>query len=111
MEQPGEKREALRAIVEHIVPGRWRDVRAPTEKELKATAVLAMPIEEASAKVRSGQPLDDEEDYALGGVGGRHPALDRSRAPPQPDPRLRAGIALPAYASAYARPGSPRPRR
>ena len=74
VDEPEEKLAALRAIVEHIVPGRWRDVRPPTDNELKATAVLAIPIEEASAKVRTGPPLDDEEDYALAGLGGRDPA-------------------------------------
>jgi nitroimidazol reductase NimA-like FMN-containing flavoprotein (pyridoxamine 5'-phosphate oxidase superfamily) len=60
-----EKLRALEAIVEHVVPGRTREARAPNEKELVATMVLAMPIAEASAKIRTGPPLDDEEDYAL----------------------------------------------
>ena len=100
-----EKRAALRAIVEHIVPGRWDDVRAPTENELRATSVLALGIDEASAKVRTGPPVDDEEDYALQAWAGVIPLASRPLAP-EPDPRLRAGIALPAYASAYRRPGS-----
>jgi nitroimidazol reductase NimA-like FMN-containing flavoprotein (pyridoxamine 5'-phosphate oxidase superfamily) len=104
------KLAAFRAIVEHIAPGRWPDVRAPTENELKATAVLALPIDEASAKVRSGPPLDDEEDYALGTWAGVIPLVTEARAP-EPDARLRDGIAPPAYATAYRRPGSPRPRR
>ncbi|HTU78722.1 MAG TPA: pyridoxamine 5'-phosphate oxidase family protein [Solirubrobacteraceae bacterium] len=101
-----EKRAALRAIVEHIVPGRWSDVREPTENELKATAVLAMPIAEASAKVRTGGPVDDEEDYALDAWAGVIPLASRAGAP-EPDARLRAGIAMPAYASAYRRSGAP----
>jgi uncharacterized protein len=99
-----EKLAALRAIVEHIVPGRWEHVRAPSENELKATAVLAMPIEEASAKIRGGGPLDDEADYALGAWAGVIP-LRTSAGAPVPDVRLRAGVELPAYAREYRRPG------
>jgi len=104
VEDPEEKRAALRAVVEHIVPGRWPDVREPRENELKATAVLAMAIEEASAKVRVGGPVDDEEDYALAAWAGVIP-LGLRAEPPQPDSRLREGIAAPVYASAYRRPG------
>lgn len=99
-----EKRAALRAIVEHIVPGRWADVRAPTVSELKATSVLALGIEEASAKVRTGGPVDDEEDYALDGWAGVIPLASRAGAPVA-DGRLRAGIGVPPYVSAYSRPG------
>ncbi len=101
-----EKRAAMRAVVEHIVPGRWNDVRAPTENELKATSVLAIPIDEASAKLRSGGPLDDEEDYALPAWAGVIPLSSQARAP-EPDSRLRVGIAPPPYATAYRRPGNP----
>jgi uncharacterized protein len=107
VEDPREKREALHAIIEHIVPGRWDDVRPPTDNEMKATAVLALPIEEASAKVRTGPPSDDEEDYALGAWAGVIPLGSRARTP-EPDPLLRAGIPVPHYASAYRRPGSQR---
>ena len=62
---PQEKMRALEGFTNHIVPGRWDEVRQPTEHELKATSVLAMPITEASAKVRMGPPIDDEEDYVL----------------------------------------------
>jgi nitroimidazol reductase NimA-like FMN-containing flavoprotein (pyridoxamine 5'-phosphate oxidase superfamily) len=103
---PAEKRAALKAVVEHIVPGRWDDVRAPTENELKATSVLAIAIDEASAKVRSGGPLDDEEDYALSAWAGVIP-LQRQACAPEPDARLRAGIVTPPYVTAYRRPGSP----
>ena len=106
VEDPAEKRAALRAVVEHIVPGRWDDVRAPTENELKATSVLAIAIDEASAKVRSGGPLDDEEDYALSAWAGVIP-LKRQACAPEPDSRLRAGIVTPPYVTAYRRPGSP----
>jgi len=104
VEDPDEKRAALRAVVEHIVPGRWDDVRAPSENELSATAVLALPIDEASAKVRSGGPVDDEEDYALGAWAGVIPLRSGAGAP-EPDARLRAGIAMPSYVSGYRRPG------
>jgi uncharacterized protein len=62
---PAEKLAALRTIVDHVVPGRWQEVREPLPQEVKATSVLALPIEEASAKLRSGDPIDDEDDYAL----------------------------------------------
>ena len=110
VEEEAEKRAALQAVVEHIVPGRWKDVRPPTDNELTATAVLAIPIEEASAKIRTGGPLDDEEDYALPAWAGVIPLVNQPLAP-EPDVRLAAGISAPAYVTAYARPGSPRPRR
>ncbi|MCW3019207.1 MAG: hypothetical protein JWN10_1515 [Solirubrobacterales bacterium] len=106
LEDLDEKRAALQAVVEHIVPGRWDDVRTPSANELRATAVLALPIEECSAKVRSGGPLDDEEDYALPVWAGVIPLGSRARAP-EPDPRLRSGIEPPSYVTAYRRPGSP----
>jgi uncharacterized protein len=91
-----DKRRALEAFTEKLVPGRWADVRPPTEAELRGTAVLRIPIEEVSAKVRNGPPLDDEEDYALpvwaGEVGLRLVAGE-----PQPDARLAAGVQRPAY--------------
>src|SRR5690349_248665 len=62
---PAEKLAALRAVSEHILPGRWDEVRQPNETELKATSVLRLPINEFSAKVRQGPPLDDEEDYSF----------------------------------------------
>jgi nitroimidazol reductase NimA-like FMN-containing flavoprotein (pyridoxamine 5'-phosphate oxidase superfamily) len=103
VEDPQEKRTALEAVVEHIVPGRAKDVRAPTDNELQATAVLALAIEEASAKVRSGGPMDDEEDYALAAWAGVIP-LRTDAGAPEADGRLRAGIAPPPYVSAYRRP-------
>src|SRR5579864_5388206 len=65
VDNPEEKLAALRALSEHIIPGRWDDARQPNEQELKATSVLRVPIEEFSAKVRVGPPIDDEEDYAF----------------------------------------------
>jgi len=104
VEQEDEKREALEAVVEHIVPGRWRETRLPTVNELAATAVLALPIEEASAKVRTGGPVDDEEDYALEVWAGVIPFTSTPGAP-EPDPHLSPGTLPPEYASAYRRPG------
>jgi uncharacterized protein len=106
LENPAEKLAALEAVVEHIVPGRWAHVRPPSENELKATAVLALGIEQASAKIRTGPPLDDEEDYALDAWAGVIPLVTGIGAL-EPDPRLRAGIEPPPHASAYARPGAP----
>jgi nitroimidazol reductase NimA-like FMN-containing flavoprotein (pyridoxamine 5'-phosphate oxidase superfamily) len=99
------KLAAFEAIVEHVVPGRWADVRPPSENELRATSVLAFPIEEGSAKIRSGPPVDDEEDYSLPAWAGVLPMLTQAGAP-KADPRLRAGIPAPAYVNAYRRPGS-----
>lgn len=65
VEDEAQKREALRAFTNHVVPGRWEEVREPTAQELKGTTVLALPLDEVSAKVRQGPPIDDEEDYAL----------------------------------------------
>jgi uncharacterized protein len=104
VEDPVEKLAAFEAIVEHIVPGRWRDVRAPTDNEMKATSVLAIPIAEASAKIRGGPPLDDDPDYALPAWAGVIPLTTEASAP-VPDPRLRAGIEPPPYVTAYTRPG------
>jgi hypothetical protein len=99
------KLAAFEAIVEHIVPGRWGEVRPPNEKEMKATAVLAIPIQEASAKVRTGGPIDDEEDYALPVWAGVIP-LSAIAGEPQPDARLAAGVAAGPHLRAYARPGT-----
>jgi nitroimidazol reductase NimA-like FMN-containing flavoprotein (pyridoxamine 5'-phosphate oxidase superfamily) len=85
-EEP-EKTEALRLFTEHVVPGRWEQIRWPTAQELKATTVLSLPIEEASAKVRIGPPLDDEEDYAMPVWAGVLP-LSLTKGAPVADPRL-----------------------
>ncbi len=84
---PDEKTEALRCFTNHIVPGRWEEVRQPTGQELKSTAVLALPLNEASAKVRTGPPLDDEEDYALPVWAGVVP-VRTALGEPLPDARL-----------------------
>ena len=91
-----EKAEALRAFSERLLPGRWDDVRAPTEAELKATSVLAVELREFSVKSRSGPPGDEEEDYALEVWAGVLP-LEERLLDPVPDPRLGAGIELPSY--------------
>jgi nitroimidazol reductase NimA-like FMN-containing flavoprotein (pyridoxamine 5'-phosphate oxidase superfamily) len=98
----GEKWDALHAIVEHVAPGRWSEVREPSAKELAGTLVLRLPIEEASAKVRTGPPLDDEEDYALECWAGVLP-LRLTPGTPVPDPRMPEGRPLPASVTRYAR--------
>jgi uncharacterized protein len=103
IEDASEKRAALRAIVEHIVPGRSEHVRGPSEDERRATAVLALPIDEASAKIRTGPPSDDDEDYALPYWAGTLPVRMQVGAP-EPDPRLAAGVEVPPHAASYERP-------
>jgi nitroimidazol reductase NimA-like FMN-containing flavoprotein (pyridoxamine 5'-phosphate oxidase superfamily) len=97
-----EKEQALRAFSDQVMPGRWGDVRPPTENELKATAVLCLPLVEVSAKVRTGPPLDDEEDYKLPIWAGVVP-LRLSALAPIPDLSLDAEMAPPEYAVAYDR--------
>jgi nitroimidazol reductase NimA-like FMN-containing flavoprotein (pyridoxamine 5'-phosphate oxidase superfamily) len=90
------KLAALERFTEKLIPGRWHDARQPNAVELKATAVVAVTIESASAKIRTGPPKDDEEDYALDVWAGVVP-LHQSVGAVQPDPRLRPEIAVPAY--------------
>jgi nitroimidazol reductase NimA-like FMN-containing flavoprotein (pyridoxamine 5'-phosphate oxidase superfamily) len=97
-----EKLAALLALSEHIVRGRWNDVREPTEEELIQTTVLCLPLEEASAKIRTGPPLDDEADYALPIWAGVVP-LKLMAGEPIKDPRLPEGISVPEYAAHYKR--------
>ena len=94
VESTGEKRAALDAIVEKVMRGRSAACRAPSDAELLATSVLRLPIDEASAKLRSGPPLDDEDDYALPHWAGVVP-LRIAPGAPQPDPRLAPGTAFP----------------
>jgi uncharacterized protein len=96
-----EKYAALHALVEHVVPGRMADARPPSDKELRATSVLRLPITEASAKVRTGGPNDDPEDLALPIWAGQIP-LSTSYGSPIPEPDANATV--PAYAAAYGRP-------
>ncbi len=99
-----EKLEALRAIVEHAVPGRWQDVREPDAKELHLPLVLSIPLHEASAKLRTGGPVEEEADYALPVWAGEIP-LRLVPAAPVDDVRLAAGVRPPSYATTYQRPG------
>ncbi|MCP5482502.1 MAG: pyridoxamine 5'-phosphate oxidase family protein [Spirochaetales bacterium] len=95
-----EKLEALRVFTEHVIPGRWAEVRGPTEKELKLTTVLELPINEVSAKVRTGPPVDDREDYGLDVWAGELP-LRQTPGIPVPDPALRPGIEVPEHVRQY----------
>jgi nitroimidazol reductase NimA-like FMN-containing flavoprotein (pyridoxamine 5'-phosphate oxidase superfamily) len=104
VDDPTEKLEALRLLSEHILPGRWDDARQPNERELKATSVLRLPIEEFSAKVRTGPPIDDEEDYSFPTWAGVIP-LEMTVGEPIDDPRLDPKIGVPAYARKYSRGG------
>ena len=88
---PEEKRAALRCFTYHIVQGRWEEARQPTDQELKATSVLALPLEEVSAKVRTGPPVDDEEDYSMPIWAGVVPVGQRV-GEPLPDDRVLPGI-------------------
>ena len=97
---PVQKIGSLRIISEHLIPGRWAEVREPSESELKATSVLEFLIDETSAKVRSGPPLDDENDYGSPVWAGVLPLEIRSR-PPIPDDRLTDGVAVPDYVLRY----------
>jgi nitroimidazol reductase NimA-like FMN-containing flavoprotein (pyridoxamine 5'-phosphate oxidase superfamily) len=97
-----QKTEALRIISDNLIAGRWDEVRSPYEKELKATAVLEFSIEEASAKVRTGPPVDEEEDYALPVWAGVLP-LELKPKEPVADSRLMDGIAVPEYVLQYQR--------
>ena len=105
VESNEEKLAALEAFAEHIARGRWADARQPSRKELKATSVVAMPIEVAAAKIRTGPPLDDDEDYALPIWAGVLPLTMRAGTA-IPDPRLDNGVAVPRYVRKYQRPGS-----
>jgi nitroimidazol reductase NimA-like FMN-containing flavoprotein (pyridoxamine 5'-phosphate oxidase superfamily) len=102
VDDPKEKIQALHALSEHILPGRWADARQPNERELKATSVLRLPIEEFSAKVRTGPPIDDEEDYAFPTWAGVIP-LEIITGTPIDDARLLQGRVVPEYVSKYAR--------
>ena len=97
-----ERLRALERLAEHVVPGRWGDARDPSEKELAATMIVALRIEEASAKIRTGPPADEEEDYALPFWAGVIPVRLRIDTP-QADPRLSAQTAVPDYVRAYER--------
>ena len=99
---PAAKREALQVFTEHVAPGRWQEVRQPSAKELRSTTVLAIPLKEVSAKVRTGPPLDDEEDYALTVWAGVLP-LEIVSTTPLADDRLPKETAVPEYVRRYTR--------
>jgi hypothetical protein len=104
-----EKFAALKAVVEHVVPQRWEDVRWPNEQELKATIVLKLSLEEVLAKIRTGPPIDDEEDYQLPCWAGEIP-LRLVPQEPIPDPRLDSATPLSPYVQSYRRPHGYRPK-
>ncbi len=102
VDDPEEKLAALRVLAEHILPGRWDDTRQPNARELKATSVLRLPIEEFSAKVRTGPPVDDEEDYSFPTWAGVVP-LEMKVGAASNDPRLDPAREVPAYVRNYSR--------
>jgi nitroimidazol reductase NimA-like FMN-containing flavoprotein (pyridoxamine 5'-phosphate oxidase superfamily) len=102
VDDPEEKLEALYLLSEHIIPGRWADSRQPNERELKATSVLRVPIEEFSAKVRKGPVVDDEEDYSFPTWAGIVP-LEMVAGAPINDSRLDPAREVPPYAKHYTR--------
>ena len=97
------KLAALIALSEHVIPGRWDEVRPPTEQELNATTVACVPITEASAKIRSGPPKDRAEDYELPVWAGLLP-LALTAGVAIPDPRMTHGLPVPGYIANYRRP-------
>lgn len=100
IEDPEYALKALEAFIERITPGRWQELRAATKIELNATTVVGMTIEEASAKVRTGGPVDEEEDYALDIWAGVVP-LTTVAGTPIPDDRLKPGVKLPSNLEGY----------
>jgi nitroimidazol reductase NimA-like FMN-containing flavoprotein (pyridoxamine 5'-phosphate oxidase superfamily) len=105
VDEPDEKLAALEAFTEKLLPGRWAEARPPTRKELKATSVLRLPLDEASAKIRDGGPEDgDTPDAELDVWAGHVPLVVKALAP-VPDPTLRSGIPVPPGVAPYRRPG------
>jgi nitroimidazol reductase NimA-like FMN-containing flavoprotein (pyridoxamine 5'-phosphate oxidase superfamily) len=102
VEEESEKLEALEALTEHVIPGRYAEVRKPSVNELKQTIVLSIPIEEASAKIRAGNPGDEEEDYNLEVWAGVLP-LKMVSTTPITDPKLKEGLEVPSYVANYKR--------
>lgn len=97
-----EKLSALKAITEHLIPGRWQEARLPSRKELNATRVVSIKIDEASAKVRVGPPADDQEDYALPVWAGVLPLQEQALSPVRDD-LLPQDVRLPDYIARYSR--------
>ncbi len=103
VEDRADKLAALEALIERLYPGRWAELRAPHEKEIKATAVIAMPIAEASAKIRSGPPIDSGDDMAAPVWAGVIP-LSLAPGAPVRDPKLDVNVTLPDGLARYALP-------
>ena len=103
--EPDEKLAALEAFTEKLLPGRWAEARPPTRKELKATSVLRLPLDEASAKIREGGPEDGDTPDAELDVWAGHVPLVVEALAPVPDPSLRSGIPVPPGLAPYRRPG------
>jgi hypothetical protein len=101
-----ERLRALEAFVEKLTPGRWAELRPPSEQELKATTVIAVPLAEVSAKLRAGPPVDDEDDYGHDIWAGVLPLATRAGAP-RADPRLKPGMPAPAYLADFNRRFTP----
>ena len=97
-----EKVTAFKALLDHLLPGRWSDCRQPDDKEIAATTVLSMPVDEASVKIRSGPPKDAAKDYHSPYWAGLIP-FEMTAGNPEPDPALRDGNKTPAYARDYTR--------
>lgn len=102
VEEDQEKLAALEAVTEHLIPGRWREARLPNRKEMNATSVVSIKIDQASAKARSGPPGDDEADYALPIWAGVLP-LQETAFPPIRDEQMRQDTAAPEYITKYSR--------
>jgi hypothetical protein len=102
---PAEKLAVMKGLIDHVAPGRWDHIRHPNDKELAATSVLSIPIVEASAKVRSGDAIDDDADYALPIWAGQIPIATKTLAPVV-DARLDASTAIPAHVTEYQLPAN-----
>jgi nitroimidazol reductase NimA-like FMN-containing flavoprotein (pyridoxamine 5'-phosphate oxidase superfamily) len=102
---PAEKLAVMKGLIDHVAPGRWEHIRQPNEKELAATSVLSIPIAEASAKLRSGDPLDDEADYAMPVWAGQIPFAMKTLTPVA-DARLDASTPVPAHVTEYRLPAN-----
>ena len=102
VEHPAEKMEALRIFTEQVMKGRWDDIRQPNEQELKGTTVLSIGLEEVSAKIRTGGPIDDEADYALPVWAGVVP-LQTIVKTPEPDALRKSDPPVPEYLKSYSR--------
>jgi uncharacterized protein len=100
---PTEKFAVMKGLIDHVAPGRWDHIRQPNEKELAATSVLSIQIVEASAKLRSGDPLDDDADYAMPIWAGQIP-FAANTLPPVADVRLDRSTPIPSHVTEYRLP-------